>query len=140
MRMTIINQPIYNRGDQAAFKALISLLQTRPDLDITVLFCRREERDVEDFVHGTDGVKSVCFPKLHRHKKFFRRIGDLRSQVAVLHERVTSPEARHLLEKTRAGADAFLAAGNAVLASYDRDVRSGAGERAHHGSDPGLHP
>jgi len=72
-RITIINQPIYNRGDQAAFRGLIRLLQGRPDIDITVLFCYPEQ-GVRSFMEGVDGVKYVSFPRLRKKKKFFKRI------------------------------------------------------------------
>jgi colanic acid/amylovoran biosynthesis protein len=71
--ITIINQPIYNRGDQAAFRGLVKLLQGCPYIDTTVLFCYPEQA-VRTFMEGVDGVKYVCFPGLQKGKKFFKRI------------------------------------------------------------------
>ena len=36
-KIALINQPIGNRGDQAAHRALLSLLQEHPSLETTVL-------------------------------------------------------------------------------------------------------
>jgi len=50
MKILIINQPVYNRGDEAAHKALVySLLQRFPDCSIEVLFVAFDQAAVDAF-------------------------------------------------------------------------------------------
>ena len=49
MRFLLINQPMFNRGDEAAHKALVyALLQRFPDCSIEVLFTGRPQEAVEE--------------------------------------------------------------------------------------------
>jgi colanic acid/amylovoran biosynthesis protein len=73
-KLVILNQPLNNRGDQAAHAALIRLLQTDPDIHITVLFIGSEQ-EVHEFTKGIQNVTYIVFaPFLKRWRKFCRRI------------------------------------------------------------------
>lgn len=71
--LIIINQPLYNRGDQAAHKALIRLLQRCFDLRITVL-ATEPLSDVRQFASGIRNVEYCSYPELEKNNKFYRRI------------------------------------------------------------------
>ena len=72
--LVIVNQPIQNRGDQAAHKALIRLLQQHPDINITVLSIDSPE-EVEEFSQGIEGVNYITFPPFKKKwHKFCRQM------------------------------------------------------------------
>ena len=49
MRFLLINQPMFNRGDESAHKALVyALLQHFPECTIEVLFTDRPQEAVEE--------------------------------------------------------------------------------------------
>ena len=73
-KITIINQPLYNRGDQAAHKALIRLLKEQDGIDITVLSIEKEKA-VNLFAEGIEGVEYITFPPFRKKMyKFFKRV------------------------------------------------------------------
>ena len=72
-KLVIINQPLFNRGDQAAFRALVRLLKTVGELEIEVLFCTRPE-GAAVFMDGMEGVGYRVFPRLDRKKRFYKRL------------------------------------------------------------------
>lgn len=73
-KVTVINQPLGNRGDQAAHKALIGLLQQHDDIEITVVFissCSTEA--IRQFGGDPRGVKYVAIPPFRGMRKVLRR-------------------------------------------------------------------
>ena len=73
MKLTIINQPVCNRGDQAAHRALIRLLTERcKNAEIDVLILDKESR-VATFAEARNNVKYLSFPSIRKHKKAMRR-------------------------------------------------------------------
>jgi colanic acid/amylovoran biosynthesis protein len=72
--LVIVNQPLCNRGDQAAHKALIRLLQRHPEIAITVLSIGEEET-LNEFSKGIQGVSYITIaPFKRRWRKYCRRI------------------------------------------------------------------
>jgi len=72
LKMTIINQPLCNRGDQAAHKALIKLLQDH-NIEITVLFIGSVQT-VNLFAKDMYGVKYITIPPFRRKRKRIKRV------------------------------------------------------------------
>ena len=71
-KIALINQPIGNRGDQAAHRALLSLLQEHPSLETTVLsLCAPQA--IRQFAGAAPGVRYVTIPRFRKQKKLVRR-------------------------------------------------------------------
>lgn len=68
MRLLIIEQPLNNRGDEAAHRGLIrALLNRYPDLTIDVMFYGRKQRDIDFFQVPSERVHYLNIPiKNHR--------------------------------------------------------------------------
>ena len=50
MRILLIDQPLYNRGDESAFKGLIrNLIKVIPDIEITVLEINAPQAAINEF-------------------------------------------------------------------------------------------
>ncbi len=71
-KLTMINQPIGNRGDQAAHRALIRLLQQHRSLETTVLSFGTPEA-IRQFARDVPGVRYVTIAPLRRQRKIVRR-------------------------------------------------------------------
>jgi colanic acid/amylovoran biosynthesis protein len=79
IKVTIVNQPINNRGDQAAHKALIKLMQKDGNIDITVLSTDPPE-GIRQLANGISGVQYITLPPFtfpiiaKKARKFYKRI------------------------------------------------------------------
>lgn len=63
MRFVLINQPMFNRGDESAHKALIyALLQNFPDCSIEVLFAGRPQEAVNECKVNDTRIKYTNLP------------------------------------------------------------------------------
>jgi len=68
----VVNQPINNRGDEAAHKALIRLLvQSVPNVKINVLFLDRKQDSVNQFDVNSENVSYLNIRTLKGWKKIF---------------------------------------------------------------------
>lgn len=57
MRLLIIEQPLNNRGDEAAHRGLInSLLNRYPNLEVNILFYNRKQQDIDYFKVASERV------------------------------------------------------------------------------------
>ena len=66
MNILIVNQPINNRGDEAAHRALVrTLLQRLPDAKITVLFFWEQKETVDQYVVKSPNVQYVNYRNPH---------------------------------------------------------------------------
>jgi colanic acid/amylovoran biosynthesis protein len=73
-KLTVINQPIGNRGDQAAHKALIRLLQQHNDIEITALsLSSHPPETIRQFCGNSGTVNYVALPTFRRRRKVLRR-------------------------------------------------------------------
>lgn len=51
MKILLVNQPLNNRGDESAHKALVrTIIKEMPDVELTVLFMNKREERIEDSV------------------------------------------------------------------------------------------
>lgn len=70
MKFLLINQALFNRGDESAHKALVyNLLLKFPDCSIEVLFVGKDPEALEDFIIADPRVKYTNLPV----SDFFRR-------------------------------------------------------------------
>lgn len=74
MKVALINQPLANRGDESAHKALISkLLSSIPDIFIDVIFFNEGEDRINEFVFKNERVKSINIIGMERARYFCAR-------------------------------------------------------------------
>lgn len=60
MKIAVVNQPLGNRGDEAAHKALIrSLIKRFPDAQIDVVFFNENQTMINDFIVKSDFVRYI---------------------------------------------------------------------------------
>lgn len=60
MKIAVVNQPLGNRGDEAAHKALIrSLIKRFPDAQIDVVFFNENQTMINDFIVKSDLVRYI---------------------------------------------------------------------------------
>ncbi len=71
--LAVINQPLCNRGDQAAFLALVERLKDIPGLRLLFLFIETDKA-VRDFTGSVEGIQALAFPRLDRGQKWFRKM------------------------------------------------------------------
>lgn len=91
LKMTIINQPLGNRGDQAAHKALIKLFQEHRNIETTVLFIGSVQT-LKLFGKDSCGVKYITIPPFKKKRKVVRLVMYLPSMFLKLMELI--PEIR----------------------------------------------
>lgn len=74
MRFLLINQPMFNRGDEAAHKALVyALLQHFPDCSIEVLFTGRPQEAVDECRVDDSRVTYTNLPVTERYLNTYLR-------------------------------------------------------------------
>ncbi|MDO4827667.1 MAG: polysaccharide pyruvyl transferase family protein [Bacteroidia bacterium] len=75
MKFLLINQALFNRGDESAHKALVyNLLLKFPDCSIEVLFVGRDPEALEDFIIADRRVKYTNLPVSDFFRKTYVRI------------------------------------------------------------------
>lgn len=75
MKFVLVNQALFNRGDEAAHKALVySLLRKFPDCSIEVLFVGRGEDALEDFYIEESRVTYTNLPATRRYRQTYIEI------------------------------------------------------------------
>lgn len=93
-KIAIINQPLFNRGDQAAHFALLRYLNRFTDFDITVLSIHDSHNSVIEFANGATGVNYITFPPFKKNmRRYFRRIMSMPDIVIKLLQRTPSIKA-----------------------------------------------
>lgn len=71
MEILIINQPLNNRGDESAHKALIrALCKSIPNINIKVLFINENQNSVEQFNVNLPNVTYINLPKIKAYNLF----------------------------------------------------------------------
>lgn len=72
--IVVINQPLSNRGDEAAHRSLLRALDKEfPQAKITVLFLNVKEEDIEDFIVKSPRIAYLNITGLKRGISFLRR-------------------------------------------------------------------
>ena len=76
MKILLINQPINNRGDEAAHRALVrTLLKRIQEVEITVLFFNEDQATADQYVVESPCVKYINYRNFHRAWGWFSRAG-----------------------------------------------------------------
>ena len=67
-KILIVNQPLNNRGDESAHKALVrSILQYIPNAEVKVLFIQRNQNSINQITIQSNRVSYVNLPSLISH-------------------------------------------------------------------------
>lgn len=76
MNILIVNQPVNNRGDEAAHRALVRTLVKRlPNVKITVLFYSEDIETVNQFIVESPVVKYVNYRHIHKGRRSIFSLG-----------------------------------------------------------------
>lgn len=75
MKIIVINQPLRNRGDEAAHKALFRTLANCKEIEIEILFTHNQKEDIKDFNVNLPNVKYTIISEPHKgYVKIFHLI------------------------------------------------------------------
>lgn len=75
MKIIVINQPLRNRGDEAAHKALFRSLANCKGIEIEILFTHNQKEDIHDFNVNLPNVKYTIISEPHKgYVKIFHLI------------------------------------------------------------------
>src|SRR5690606_13565671 len=74
MRVTIINQPINNRGDEAAHRSMMRELNKRfPDSQFTVLFVNKDQESINEFIVPSSQNHYLTIKSFTKGNNFFKK-------------------------------------------------------------------
>ena len=119
MKLLLINQPMFNRGDESAHKALVyGLLQNFPDCTIEVLFVGRPQNAVDECKVNDTRVKYTNLPSTVRYRKTY--IWNLKHGLRILWP--LNPTVRKIIRLYRSADWIISSPGDKSLGSrYDWD-------------------
>ena len=82
MKIAVVNQPLGNRGDEAAHRALIrSLINKFPETQIDVLFLNDNQQMIDDFVVKSSMVKYINLRGMHKASNKCMKLTMLRNNM-----------------------------------------------------------